>query len=151
MSTKPADTAPDPLKELRDRVAAAKEKSAARQLAAEEAKQKKHLEEELVLAEIEERESYVLDTDIIAVFSPKDGSMIVVKTPKEAAFQSFQKKMQTDKTEASDYWTLVKTALVYPDKTALDAIVQAAPGMLIQAANACIQLAAATKQEAAGK
>jgi hypothetical protein len=141
----------DTLKKLRDQLASAKERCEASQRERDESIQKKKIEEELVLIQIAEEQSLTVGVDCKAIFSPKDGSMIVVKTPKEAYFQTFSTKLQKDKVQAADHWDLLKHCLVYPERKALDPIIEAAPGMLIRAVNACIQLASAVEEEVQGK
>jgi hypothetical protein len=137
----------DSLKQLRDQLAAAKEKCEAVQKSRDEAVQQKHMEEELVLIQLAEEQGLTVGVDCKAIFSPKDGSMIVIKTPKEAFFQAFSVKLQKDKVQTADHWDLLKHCLVYPERKDLDPIIEAAPGMLIRAVNACIQLASAIDEE----
>jgi len=141
----------DPIEALEQRLAEGRQKRTERAKAADEALRRKQLEEELVLLDIEAKEGE-LDKDIKAIFSPKDGSMVVVKTPKPVVHQRFQEKVLSDKDVTTrDLYDLIHSSLVYPDKKTFEKICDAAPGMLASTANAVQFLAGASREGVAGK
>ena len=144
----PADEEKDnELKLLQDQLAAAKEKSDAKKAARDAAIQKKRMQEEVELIKIADEQELTIGIDCRAIFSPKDGRMIVIKTPKEAAYQQYQYKMQKDKLQASDSFDLLRTCLVYPTWKELQEIIEAAPGILMRAVNAAAHLSGVVDED----
>lgn len=145
-------TVKDQIGELEEQLAEAREKRVEKSVAGEDARRLKRLQEELELVKIEASEGE-LDRDIKAIFSPKDGRMVVVRTPKPVVHQRFQEKILSDKKEVTtqDLYELIHSCLVYPSKKDFEAICDAAPGMLTSAANAVEALAGASKEGVAGK
>lgn len=111
----------------------------------------KMTEEKLKLGELED-EHGLLGQDIEAVFSPKDGRMVVVRTPKPVVWNRFSKAINSSKPLTDEDTTaLIYPCLVYPTKPEFEAIVSAAPGMLASTANACAKLAGGAREDAEGK
>lgn len=111
----------------------------------------KKLDEQLKLAEIEAKEG-LLGRDIEAVFSPKTGDMVVVRTPAPVVFQRFQEKVLGPKAvSTADLYELIYACLVYPDKKTFQAVCDSAPGMLSSTMRAIQSLNGAADEDAAGK
>lgn len=137
--------------DLEAKLEAARAARTERQRVDAEARRQRMMQEELKLIEIEATEG-ILDRDIKAVFSPKDGAMVVVRTPKEAVFERFQQKTMTKNGSTMvDIYDLVHASLVYPDKQALQKIIQGAPAMLGHLATAACELAGIRADDLTGK
>lgn len=139
-------------RELEQRLADAQQAVAERRRAAEDAIRRRELEERIRLVELE-AEHGPLGFDIRAVFSPRSGRMIVVKTPKAAAFQRFQDRSNDSRKPltTADLWDLVRTCRVYPEQRELSEIIEEAPGLLAVVANAAAELAGALVEGEKGK
>jgi len=118
--------------------------------AAADAVELKILQEKIKLAELEAKEGLV-GRDIAAIFSPKTGAMVVVKTPAPVQYQKFQKKAIADKVDIPDLFELIHSCLVYPSKKEFESICDAAPGMLSSTIEALTTLNGAADSDAAGK
>lgn len=141
----------DEMAELEAKLAAARDARSVKSKAGDDARKLKQLQEEVRLLDFEATEGE-LDVDIKALFSPKDGSMIVVRTPKPVVHQRFQEKVLSDKPVTTrDLYDLIHASLVYPSKKDFEKICESAPGMLSSAANAVQELAGASKEGVAGK
>lgn len=139
------------LEELRRKVQASEVKRAEKARAADEAREGTELEERLLLVDLESKYG-LLGHDIAALFSPKDGRMIVVKTPTAVAFQRFQERILSNKPLTSQHMIeLIYPCLVHPEKAGYESIVDAAPGMMAAVANAITTLAGVARENAEGK
>jgi hypothetical protein len=137
--------------ELREQVAAIETARREKLQAQADKVEGKMLEEKIKLADLETKEG-ILGRDIAAVFSPKSGEMVVVRTPAPVVFQRFQEKVLSPKAvSTADLYELIYACLVYPDKKSFQAICDAAPGMLSSAMNALQSLNGAANEDTAGK
>lgn len=133
----------DTIEDLEKKLEASRAARLERQRADDDARKLRMLQEELHLVDIEATEG-ILDRDIKAIFSPKDGAMVVVRAPKQAVWSRFQKRVLETKGQLpsdKDIYEFVHATLVYPDKTALEKICESAPAMMASAANAAAELA----------
>lgn len=137
--------------ELREQLAAIEAERVQKTRARDEAIELRTLQEKIKLAEIESKEGLV-GKDILAVFSPKTGDMVVVRTPAPVVYQRFQEKVLSGKPmTTADVYELIYACLVYPDKKAFQAVCDTAPGMLSSTMNAISALNGAAVEDTAGK
>lgn len=141
----------DTIEDLEKKLEASRAARVERQRADDGARKLRMLQEELKLVEFEATEG-ILGKDIKALFSPRDGAMVVVRVPKPALFQRFQQKMLGNKgVSIVDLYDLVHGSLVYPGKAELEKICDATPGMLGAVATACVELAGSASDDLVGK
>jgi hypothetical protein len=141
----------DTIEDLEKKLEASRAARVERQRADEGARKLRMLQEEMKLVEFEATEG-ILGKDIKAIFSPRDGSMVVVRVPKPVIFQRFQQKMLGQKgVTVVDLYDLVHGSLVYPDKATLEKICDATPGMLGLVSTAVVDLAGSSSDDLVGK
>ena len=141
---------PDRVSALREQVAAIEKARDEKLAAAAAAVELRMLEEKVKLGELEAKHGLV-GRDILPVFSPKTGAMVVVKTPEPVQFQKFQRKVIADKLDLPDVEELIRSCLVYPAKSDFQVICDEAPGMLSSVVNAVTALNGAAESDAASK
>ncbi len=137
--------------DMRQQVAAIEAARREKLTARDEAVEMHRLQEQLKLPDLEAKEG-LLGRDIEAVYSPKTGDMVVVRTPAPVVFQRFQEKVLGPKAvSTADLYELIYACLVYPDKKSFQAICDSAPGMLSSTMRALQSLNGAADEEMAGK
>jgi hypothetical protein len=140
----------DTIEDLEKKLEASRAARVERQKADEQARKIRMLQEETKLVELEATEG-VLGRDIKAIFSPKDGSMIVVRTPPQAVLEAFNAKQLGKGPTVADLYDLIRRSLVYPDRAAMEKIFASAPGMLTSTADAVAALGGSATEDTAGK
>ena len=146
------------LDDLRARVEAVRAKRAEREQVHADQVEKRKLEEELALYDIE-GELGAIGRDIQPIYCAKTGAMAVFKAPKQVAYQRIQEKGMSGKpVTTQDIIQYVKPCLVYPRADdgsaswkAFEAMLDVSPAMLADALTACGVLAGASAEEKQGK
>jgi hypothetical protein len=128
------------LKELRERAKAATKKVEAKTAAADEARERRELEGEIKLAELDDTLG-VRGRDYEAVFSAKTGDMVVVKAPLEVHWQKVSAKAFDDTLSLKDSLELIASCLAFPDMSAFGKICEVTPGIIGDASAAITKLA----------
>jgi hypothetical protein len=137
------------LDELRKQAKAATDKVAAKAAAADEVRERRQLEGEIKLAELDETLG-VRGRDYEAVFSAKTGDMVVVKAPLEVHWQKVSAKAFDETLSLKDSLELITSCLAYPDLPAFGKVCEHTPGIIGQAADAITKLAG-VREAKAGK
>lgn len=144
------------LRDLEDRLAAAR---AARE--AREAKREDNARAQKLQDEIEAEERAIKDLDLLDKIEAEHGpenkrwrkvitgqGLVIVVRPALPTFRKYQDKGKTDSASLDQ---LVRPCLLHPSKAEFDAIVAAEPAVLMRAANAVCYLAGVRKDDAAGE
>jgi hypothetical protein len=130
------------LEDLKKRAKAAADKVAAKVAAADEARERRQLEGEIKLAELDETLG-VRGRDYEAVFSLRTGDMVVVKAPGEVHWQKVSAKGLDGELSLKDMLELVAACLAYPDPPAFGKICEHTPAIIDDAVAAITRLAGA--------
>lgn len=128
------------IEELRKQAKAASDKVAAKATEAEAARERRQLEGEIKLAELDETLG-VRGRDYEAVFSPRTGDMVVVKAPLEVQWQKVSAKAFDDELSLKDSLELVASCLAYPDVPTFGKICEHTPAIIADAQEAITALA----------
>jgi hypothetical protein len=137
------------LDELRKQAKAATDKVAAKTAAAEVDRERRQLEGEIKLAELDETLG-VRGRDYDAVFSPKTGDMVVVKAPLEVHWQKVSAKAFDETLSLKDSLELIASCLAFPDLPAFGKICEHTPGIIGDASDVITALAG-VRQAKVGK
>lgn len=138
------------LEELRAKAKEGNAKASEKVKLAEAARERRHLEGEIKLAELDETLG-VRGRDYAAVFSAKTGHMVVVRAPSEVAWQRAQARGIEGKLSLKDMLELVNTCLAYPGASEFGSITEITPAIVGQASDAISDLAGVRDKETAGK
>lgn len=144
------------LRELEEKIAAAREAREAREAKREDSARAQKLADEL---EAEERA--IADLDVIEKIEVEHGpenkkwrrvntgaGMIIVSRPQLATFRKFQDRGKTDSAALDQ---LVRPCLLHPTKAEFDEIVKQEPAALTRASNAVCYLAGIRKGDISGE
>lgn len=137
------------LEDLRKQAKVANDKVAAKATAADADRERRQLEGEIKLAELDDTLG-VRGRDYEAVFSPKTGDMVVVKAPLEVHWQKVSAKAFDETLSLRDSLELITNCLAYPDVPSFSKICEITPGILGLASDAITKLAG-VRNEKTGK
>lgn len=128
------------IEDLRKQAKAATDKVAAKTAAAEAELERRTLEGEIKLAELDDQLG-VRGRDYEAVFSAKTGDMVVVKAPLEVHWQKVSAKAFDDTLSLKDSLELITSCLAFPDLPGFSKICEHTPGIIGEASAAITKLA----------